>query len=199
MKNQNKRRASTYIVLAMILFFALLLVYYALTVGNTKQLSVGVTSWELESISNPFYPINIVNITSIFNSSNNRLYFLVKLENGGSSEIGYLSGCVSALSGVVYPTDIANLTYEKNVASCDAIAVEKLLPNQTATVQWPIKPQVVEVLKAGNFNVNLTFPFGFYNGTFIRCPRINLSCPANFNFSGFTKNATIHVSVSATN
>ena len=61
--------------------FALLLVYYALTAGNAKQLSVEVTSWELKSVSNPFYPINIVNITSVFNGSNNQLYILVKLKN----------------------------------------------------------------------------------------------------------------------
>ena len=53
MDNQNERRASTYIILAVILLLTLLLVYYALTAGDIKQLSVGVTSWELKSISNP--------------------------------------------------------------------------------------------------------------------------------------------------
>ena len=199
MNNQRKRSADTYIVLAIMVLFALLLVYYALTAGNAKQLSVGVTSWELKSVSNPFYPIHIVNITSVFNGSNNQLYILVKLKNSGSSDIGYLSGCVSAFSGVVYPKYAANLSYEKNVASCNAITVAKLLPNQTATLQWPLQPQVIKVLEAGNFNANLTFPFGFYNATFIRCPRINLSCPVNFDFSGFTMNATIQVSFSAVN
>jgi hypothetical protein len=199
MNNQRKRSADTYIVLAIMVLFALLLVYYALTAGNAKQLSVGVTSWELKSVSNPFYPINIVNITSVFNGSNNQLYILVKLKNSGSSDIGYLSGCVSAFSGVVYPKYTANLSYEKNVASCNAITVAKLLPNQTATLQWPLQPQVIKVLEAGNFNANLTFPFGFYNATFIRCPRINLSCPVNFDFRGFTMNATIQVSFSAVN
>ena len=170
MNNQRKRSADTYIVLAIMVLFALLLVYYALTAGNAKQLSVGVTSWELKSVSNPFYPINIVNITSVFNGSNNQLYILVKLKNSGSSDIGYLSGCVSAFSGVVYPKYTANLSYEKNVASCNAITVAKLLPNQTATLQWPLQPQVIKVLEAGNFNVNLTFPFGFYNTTFILIP-----------------------------
>ena len=200
MNNQRKRSADTYIVLAIMVLFALLLVYYALTAGNAKQLSVGVTSWELKSVSNPFYPINIVNITSVFNGSNNQLYILVKLKNSGSSDIGYLSGCVSAFSGVVYPKYTANLSYEKNVASCNAITIAQMLPNQTATFQWPFSPQIIKILKAGNFNVTLTFPFGFYNTTKIYCPRANVSCPRiNYSFGGFTENATIQVSISAVN
>ncbi|MGC8533533.1 MAG: hypothetical protein ACP5MV_02825 [Candidatus Parvarchaeum sp.] len=200
MDKENKRRADTYIVFAVILLFTLLLIYYALTAGNAKQLSVGITSWSITSISKSFYPIDIVNITSVFNSSNGQLYLLVKLKNGGTSEIGYLSGCVSPLSGIVYPTSIANLSYEKNVASCDAITIENLFPNQTTTVQWPLQPQIIKVLNTGNFNANLTFPFGFYNSTTIRCPRINTSCPANqYYFSGLTENSTILVSISAVN
>ena len=194
--NDPKRKASTYIVLAIILLFVLILIYYALTAGNTKQLSVVIKNWSLTSASNSFYPINFLNITDVFNSSNNQLYFLVKLKNGGSSEVDYTSGCISSLCGIVYPTDIANLSNEKNVVSCNTITIASLLPNQTATVQWPVQPQVVEVLKTGNFNVNLTFPFKVYNATPIHCPKINLSCPANFYFSNFTKNATIQVSVS---
>ena len=45
---------------------------------NEKQLSVGITSWTLTSISKAFYPIDIVNITSVFNDSNNQLYLLVE-------------------------------------------------------------------------------------------------------------------------
>ena len=196
----KKSNAGTYIVLAIMFLFVLLLIYYALTASNVNQLSVGIINWSLTSISKAFYPINIMNISGIFNNSNDQLYILVKLQNGGSSEIGYLSGCESALSGVVYPAGIANLTYEKNVASCNALTIGSLLPNQTATVQWPISPQIIKILKTGNFNANLTFPFGFYNTTKIRCPKINLSCPANlYSFSGFTENATIHVSISVIN
>lgn len=196
MNNQNERRASTYIVLAVILLLTLLLVYYALTAGDIKQLSVEVTSWELKSISNPFYPINIVNITSVFNSSNNHLYLLVKLKNSGSSDIKYISGCISPFSGVVYPSSIANLTYEAGVASCNAIAVNQLLPNQTATLQWPLSPQIITILKAGNFDVNLTFPFSPYSNITKICPRMNTTCPA---IKDFTENATIYVSISAVN
>ncbi|MCL4396746.1 hypothetical protein M1494_00130 [Candidatus Parvarchaeota archaeon] len=200
MDNHNKRRkADTYIIFAIMLLFLLLLIYYALTAENSGQLSVGITSWTLTNISKTFYPIDIVNITSVFNSSNDQLYLLVGFKNSGSSEIGYLSGCVSALSGKVYPTNIANISYEKNVASCDVITVMSLLPNQTATVQWPFQPQTIDILKTGNFNANLTFPFGFYNTT-VRCPKINISCPANYySFSGFTENATIQVSLSVVN
>lgn len=196
MDNQNKRRASTYVVLAVIFLSILLLVYYALTAGNIKQLSVGVTSWYLTSASKSFYPINIENITSVFNSSNNQLYLLVKLKNSGSSAIEYLSGCISPFSGVVYPSSIANLTYEEGVASCDAIVLDQLLPNQTATLQWPLSPQMIEVLKAGNFDVNLTFPFSSYSNITKTCPRLNTTCPA---LNDFTGNATIHVSISAVN
>lgn len=200
MDNHNKRRkADTYIIFAIMLLFLLLLIYYALTAENSGQLSVGITSWTLTNISKTFYPIDIVNITSVFNSSNDQLYLLVGFKNSGGSEIGYLSGCVSALSGKVYPTNIANISYEKNVASCDVITVMSLPPNQTATVQWPLQPQTIDILKTGNFNANLTFPFGFYNTT-VRCPKINISCPANYySFSGFTENATIQVSLSVVN
>ncbi|MCL5976219.1 MAG: hypothetical protein M1580_01315 [Candidatus Parvarchaeota archaeon] len=198
-KHNKKRGLDTYIVFAVIILLLLILIYYALTAGNTKQLSVGITGWALTSISKAFYPIEITNVTSVFNSSNNQLYLLVEFKNGGGSKIGYLSGCVSALSGEVYPTNIANLSYEKNVASCDVITVAPLLPNQTTTVQWPLQPQIISILKTGNFNVNLTLPFGFYNTT-IRCPKANISCPANYySFSGFTENATIKVSLSAVN
>ncbi|MCL4362240.1 MAG: hypothetical protein QW194_03245 [Candidatus Micrarchaeaceae archaeon] len=200
MNKHNKRRGlDTYVVFAVIILLVLILIYYALTVGNEKQLSVGITSWTLTSISKAFYPIDIVNITSVFNDSNNQLYLLVEFKNGGSSQIGYLSGCVSALYGKVYPTNIANLSYEKNVASCNAITVAALRPNQTTTVQWPLQPQIINIFKTGNFNVNLTLPFGFYNTT-IRCPKVNISCPANYySFSGFTENATIQVSLSVVN
>ena len=171
---------------------------------STKYLSTGETApnytFQLANISKAFYPVNIANISSVFNSSNNQLYLLVKLQNSGSSEIGYLSGCVSSLSGIIYPSGIANLTYEKNVASCNAITIAQMLPNQTATFQWPFSPQIIKILKAGNFNVTLTFPFGFYNTTKIYCPRANVSCPRiNYSFGGFTENATIQVSISAVN
>ena len=77
-----------YILYAVVLVIALALI---LTVGNEKQLSVGITSWTLTSISKAFYPIDIVNITSFFNDSNNQLYLIVEFKNGGSSQIGYLS------------------------------------------------------------------------------------------------------------
>lgn len=198
-KVNKRRRADTYIVFAVIILLVLILIYYVLTVGNTKQLSVEIKSWNLTAISKAFYPIDIVNVTSIFNDSNNQLYLLVEFKNDGNSKIGYLSGCVSALSGKVYPTNIANLSYEKNVASCNVITIAPLLPNQTTTVKWPLQPQIIDILKTGNFNVNLTLPFGFYNTT-IRCPKINVSCPANYySFSGFTENATIGVSFSVVN
>lgn len=201
MDNFHKsKKAGTYAIMFTIILFALLLVYYALTASTANRLSVGITSWTLTNISKAFYPINIANISSVFNSSNNQLYLLVKLKNGGSSEIGYLSGCVSALSGIIYPLDIANLTYEKNVASCNAITIAQILPNQTTMLQWPFPPQVIKILKAGNFNVTLKFPFGFYNTTKIYCPRANVSCPRiNYSFSGFTDNATIQVSISSVN
>ena len=199
-KFHKSKKAGTYVVMFTIILFALLLIYYALTASTANRLSVGITSWTLTNISKAFYPINIANISSVFNSSNNQLYLLVKLQNSGSSEIGYLSGCVSSLSGIIYPSGIANLTYEKNVASCNAITIAQMLPNQTATFQWPFSPQIIKILKAGNFNVTLTFPFGFYNTTKIYCPRANVSCPRiNYSFGGFTENATIQVSISAVN
>lgn len=199
-KFHKSKKAGTYVVMFTIILFALLLIYYALTASTANRLSFGITSWTLTNISKAFYPINIANISSVFNSSNNQLYLLVKLQNSGSSEIGYLSGCVSSLSGIIYPSDIANLTYEKNVASCNAITIAQMLPNQTATFQWPFSPQIIKILKAGNFNVTLTFPFGFYNTTKIYCPRANVSCPRiNYSFGGFTENATIQVSISAVN
>ena len=199
-KFHKSKKAGTYVVMFTIILFALLLIYYALTASTANRLSFGITSWTLTNISKAFYPVNIANISSVFNSSNNQLYLLVKLQNSGSSEIGYLSGCVSSLSGIVYPSDIANLTYEKNVASCNAITIAQMLPNQTATFQWPFSPQIIKILKAGNFNVTLTFPFGFYNTTKIYCPRANVSCPRiNYSFGGFTENATIQVSISAVN
>ncbi len=199
-KFHKSKKAGTYVVMFTIILFALLLIYYALTASTANRLSFGITSWTLTNISKAFYPVNIANISSVFNSSNNQLYLLVKLQNSGSSEIGYLSGCVSSLSGIIYPSDIANLTYEKNVASCNAITIAQMLPNQTATFQWPFSPQIIKILKAGNFNVTLTFPFGFYNTTKIYCPRANVSCPRiNYSFGGFTENATIQVSISAVN
>jgi hypothetical protein len=199
-KFHKSKKAGTYVVMFTIILFALLLIYYALTASTANRLSFGITSWTLTNISKAFYPVNIANISSVFNSSNNQLYLLVKLQNSGSSEIGYLSGCVSSLSGIIYPSGIANLTYEKNVASCNAITIAQMLPNQTATLQWPFSPQIVKILKAGNFNVILTFPFGFYNTTKIYCPRANVSCPRiNYSFGGFTENATIQVSISAVN
>ena len=199
-KFHKSKKAGTYVVMFTIILFALLLIYYALTASTANRLSVGITSWTLTNISKAFYPVNIANISSVFNSSNNQLYLLVKLQNSGSSEIGYLSGCVSSLSGIIYPSGIANLTYEKNVASCNAITIAQMLPNQTATFQWPFSPQIIKILKAGNFNVTLTFPFGFYNTTKIYCPRANVSCPRiNYSFGGFTENATIQVSISAVN
>ncbi|MCL5107073.1 MAG: hypothetical protein M1322_03115 [Candidatus Parvarchaeota archaeon] len=199
-KFHKSKKAGTYVVMFTIILFALLLIYYALTASTANRLSFGITSWTLTNISKAFYPINIANISSVFNSSNNQLYLLVKLQNSGSSEIGYLSGCVSSLSGIIYPSGIANLTYEKNVASCNAITIAQMLPNQTATFQWPFSPQIIKILKAGNFNVTLTFPFGFYNTTKIYCPRANVSCPRiNYSFGGFTENATIQVSISAVN
>lgn len=199
-KFHKSKKAGTYVVMFTIILFALLLIYYALTASTANRLSFGITSWTLTNISKAFYPINIANISSVFNSSNNQLYLLVKLQNSGSSEIGYLSGCVSSLSGIIYPSGIANLTYEKNVASCNAITIAQMLPNQTATLQWPFSPQIIKILKAGNFNVTLTFPFGFYNTTKIYCPRANVSCPRiNYSFGGFTENATIQVSISAVN
>ncbi|MCL4398818.1 hypothetical protein M1137_03430 [Candidatus Parvarchaeota archaeon] len=213
-KFHKSKKAGTYVVMFTIILFALLLIYYALTASTANRLSFGITSWTLTNISKAFYPVNIANISSVFNSSNNQLYLLVKLQNSGSSEIGYLSGCVSSLSGIIYPSGIANLTYEKNVASCNAITIAQMLPNQTATLQWPFSPlpnqtatfqwpfspQIIKILKAGNFNVTLTFPFGFYNTTKIYCPRANVSCPRiNYSFGGFTENATIQVSISAVN
>jgi hypothetical protein len=199
-KFHKSKKAGTYVVMFTIILFALLLIYYALTASTANRLSFGITSWTLTNISKAFYPVNIANISSVFNSSNNQLYLLVKLQNSGSSEIGYLSGCVSSLSGIIYPSGIANLTYEKNVASCNAITIAQMLPNQTATFQWPFSPQIIKILKAGNFNVTLTFPFGFYNTTKIYCPRANVSCPRiNYSFGGFTENATIQVSISAVN
>lgn len=196
----ESNKAVTYVVVFTIIIFALLLVYYALTAGTANRLSVGITSWTLTNVSKPFYPINIENITSFFNNSSDQLYLLVKLQNGGTFGIDYLSGCVSALSGTVYPPDIANLTYEKNAASCNAITIAQILPNQTAALQWPFPPQVIKILKAGNFNVTLTFPFGFYNATKIYCPTSNISCPRiNYSFGGFTGDATILVSISAVN
>lgn len=197
MDKPNKgKRVDIYIVVLIIMLFVLLLVYYAFTASNEKQLSVGVTSWYLTSASKSFYSIYIESITSVFNSSNNRLYLLVKLQNRGNSDIEYLSGCISSLSGVVYPDSIANLTYEKGVASCNAIAVSQLLPNQTATLQWPLSPQIITVLKAGNFNVNLTFPFSLYSNITKICPRMNATCPVA---NDFIENATILVSISAVN
>ena len=172
-----------------------LLFYYAFTAGNEKQLSVRVGSWTLTSISKS-YPINIEKITTIFNGSSNKLYLLVKLQNGGSSAIEYLSGCISPFSGLVYPSSIANLTYDKGVASCNAIAVAKLLPNQTATLQWPLSPQAITVLKPESFNVNLTLPFSFYSNITKICPGQNTTCPVT---NYFTENATINVFIIVVN
>ena len=52
MNKHNKRRGlDTYVVFAVIILLVIILIYYALTVGNEKQLSVGITSWTLTSIA----------------------------------------------------------------------------------------------------------------------------------------------------
>ena len=201
MNTRNKNNnVSTYFVVFIIIIFALLLVYYALTAKITNKMSVGITGWTLTNISKAVYPINVINVSSVFDNSTNELYLNVKLTNGGNSTIGYLSGCESAFSGNVYPESIANLTYEKNIVSCDAISIAKLLPNQTVELSWPYLPESINVLQPGNFYANITFPFGFYSLTKVYCPIANNSCPVNiYKFSGSTENATIQVSLSSVN
>ena len=198
-KNKSSN-LSNYLAVFIIIIFGLLLIYYALTANTVNKLSVSITSWELTNFSKAVYPINIVNVSSFFNYSSGQLSIGITINNGGKSAIGYLSGCESAFSGKVYPISTANLTYEKNVASCNVISIAKLLPNQTVELKWPYSPQIIRILQPGNLYANLTFPFGFYNLTKVYCPTANSSCPANtYKFIGFTENATIRLYLSAIN
>ena len=202
MKNNQKKDPKNpdtgfVITVVFITVFVLLLVYYLLTVSTVASFSVKVTSWSLANIS-PFYTIDILNVTHIFNSSTDLLYLAVTLKNGGNSTIGYVSGCVSPFDGEVFPQSTANLTYIKGIAVCGVITVTPLPANRTVTLKWPYSPQAINVSKTGNFYVNLRFPFGFYHSISLPCKRINASCSINSSaFDGFTNTAFIQISLSS--
>ncbi len=183
---------NVYIVLFLIVAFLLLLVYYILYLpSNTAVSSVSVTKWALTYAS---YPLSILNITPIFNSTNNQLYLVLNIKNMGNSEIGYIGGCTSPLNGIIYPNNTANFTFLKGIVTCNAITTIPLQPNQTAVLSWPYSPKIINVLKNSGFNANLTFSFGFYK-------RIQVACPVNASncnttalaFQGVSENDSINI------
>ncbi len=193
----HKRKDYTpYIILIFILLFGVLLVYYAFTAGPQKNISAGVLSYSLASIQPNVYSIGIENVSAVYNQSYNELFIEVKIINDGNSTIGFDSGCVSAFTGKVSPESIANLTYVKNVATCNVIAIQSLAPNKTADLTWPYYPQTISIYQTGNFNVNLTFPFGFYTKIYPPCAVSNSSCISNSSrFAGFSEYASIDISL----
>jgi hypothetical protein len=195
---KNKRSLfSDYFIMTFIIIFVLILVYYALTSSNSAPIHVNVLSWNTISVSPNQYNLGFT-VNPSFDSSSNNLYLTVIVKNLGNKTIGYESGCVSAFTGNVTPQNIANLT-DLKVATCGVITIRALSPGHEVNLTWPYSSQAISVLRKGNFNANLIFPFGFYHTISFPCTNNSNICNyTTYSFAGFSENATVNVNLSST-
>ncbi|MCL5009655.1 MAG: hypothetical protein M1433_01590 [Candidatus Parvarchaeota archaeon] len=160
------------IAVVLVMFLLVSLVYYIYTAGPLG----GVSSVSVINFSQSSSVVSVTNITPSFNSYNGQLVLAISLKNNADSAVGYVAGCVSPLTGNVYPVDTAYIINVSNEASCSALLEYILLPNSTATVVWPYSPSIIKVNTKGMFYAYLALRFGYYN--------VPYSCYANHDCRG---------------
>jgi len=185
----ERKSSLSYIVFAFIIILALLLFYYIASVRNQSPQSISILNFNTSSLYNISFTV-----TPTFNSYSGQLYLSIKVINRGNKTINYYSGCVSPFSGNVNPNSTARLSYLKNTATCYTIVLQTLKANQSAVLTWPHSPEVIKVIRDGEFAVNLAFPFGYYGKDEAGCISGNISCnSSSYVFGALNQTATLNM------